>query len=236
ERLAAAGAGAARELETARTALAVARAEAEAARLALEARGVRPGTAGASLALRAPRRGRVAAYAVLAGEGVERGQRLGVFETGRASLVAVELPQPGPPAWQPGASTIVRRADGVILKAVVEGLPTSLSPDTRRLEYRLRLTGGEPLVAGTPLEVRVPLPVGVVVQQDALQQIEGDWGVFVADGDEAVFTPVRRGPALGGDVVVLDGLEPGQRIATSGAYLLKAMALKQSGAGGGHAH
>jgi cobalt-zinc-cadmium efflux system membrane fusion protein len=236
ERLQAAGAGAARELEAARAGLAVAAAEEEAARLALEARGVEPGEAGATLAIRAPKRGRVAAYRVLAGAGVESGEELGTFETGRATLVAIELPLPGPTGWAPGAGTIVRRGDGVLWEARVEGLPTSVSPDTRRLSYRLRLARGEPPFAGTPLEVRVPLPPGIVVPQDALQQIEGEWGVFVADGGEAAFTPVRRGPELGGDVVVLDGLAPGQRIATSGAYLLKALVLKQTGTGDGHAH
>jgi cobalt-zinc-cadmium efflux system membrane fusion protein len=236
QRLEVAGAGARRELEAARASLAVARAEEEAARLALEARGVSPGRAAATLAVRAPKAGRVASWDVLSGAGVEAGQQLGTFETGRASVVAVELPLPGPPAWTPGATTTVRRGDGVTWEARVEGLPTSVSPETRRLRYRLRLDGGEPLIAGTPLEVRVPLPPGIVVPQDALQQIEGEWGVFVVDGAEAVFTPVRRGPELGGDVVVLAGVTPGQRIATSGAYLLKALALKQSGGGEAHAH
>lgn len=236
ERLAAAGAGAARELEAARAALAIARAEEEAARLALEARGLPPGGAGATVTLRAPRRGRVGAWHVLAGEGVAAAQTLGTFETGSASLVAVELPPPGPPAWEPGAAAVVRRSDGASWQAVVEGLPASVSPTTQRLRYRLRLQGGEPPLAGTPLEVRVPLATGVVVPQDAVQQLEGEWGVFVVGGDEAVFTPVRRGPELGGDVLVLEGLAPGQRVATAGAYLLKALALKQSGGGETHAH
>jgi cobalt-zinc-cadmium efflux system membrane fusion protein len=236
ERLAAAGAGALRELEAARAALAVARAEEQAARLALEARGVSPGQAGATLAIRAPRAGRVASYDVLAGAGVAAGQQLGTFETGRATVVAIELPLPGPPAWTPGAATTVRRGDGATWQAKVEGLPASLSPETRRLRYRLRLDAEDALIAGTPLEVRVPLPAGIVVPQDALQQVEGEWGVFVTADGAAVFTPVRRGPELGGDVVVLAGLSPGQRIATSGAYLLKAMVLKQAGGGEAHAH
>jgi cobalt-zinc-cadmium efflux system membrane fusion protein len=124
----------------------------------------------------------------------------------------------------------------VTWQAAVEGLPTRVSPETRRLRYRLRIAGGEPPVGGTPLEVRVPLPEGVVVPQEALQQIEGDWGVFVADGETARFTPVQRGPELGGDVVVLAGVAPGQQIATSGAYLLRALALKQTSAGDAHAH
>jgi cobalt-zinc-cadmium efflux system membrane fusion protein len=100
----------------------------------------------------------------------------------------------------------------------------------------LRLLGEEPPYPGTPLEVRVPLPRGIVVPQGAIQQIEGDWGVFLAAGSEAAFRPVRRGPELGGDVIVLEGLVPGERIATEGAYLLKALLLKQSAEGEAHAH
>jgi membrane fusion protein, heavy metal efflux system len=236
ERLAKAGAGAARELEAARAALAVAEAEEAAARLELEAHGVTPGRAGSSVALRAPRRGRVARYTVLAGQGVQTGQELGLFEVGRGTLVGVELPLPGPTSWVPGAETTVRRSDGKAWAARLEGLPTSLSAQTRRLSYRLRLVGDEPPYPGTPLEVRVPLPRGIVVPQGAVQQVEGNWGVFVATQGEAAFRPVRRGPELGGDVIVLAGLAPGERIATDGAYLLKALLLKRSGEGEAHAH
>ena len=38
-----------------------------------------------------------------------------------------------------------------------------------------------------------------------------------------MFRPVRRGAELGGDVLVLAGLAPGEVIATEGAYLLKAL-------------
>jgi cobalt-zinc-cadmium efflux system membrane fusion protein len=236
ERLAQAGAGAAREQEAARAALAVADAEEAAARLRLEAHGVTPGRAGATVSVSAPRRGRVAKYTVLVGQGVETGQELGLFEVGSGTLVAVELALPGPGGWVPGTETTVRRSDGKSWTARVEGLPTSLSAETRRLGYRLRLAGGEAPYPGTPLEVRVPLPKGIVVPQGAIQQVEGNWGVFVATESQATFRPVRRGPELGGDVIVLDGLSAGERIATDGAYLLKALLLKQSGEGEAHAH
>lgn len=236
ERLARAGAGAARELEAARAALSVAEAAETAASLALEARGVTPGRAGATVTVRAPRRGQVAKYSILAGQGVETGQELGLFELGSGSLVSVELALPVPRGWTPGAETTVRRSDGQSWTARVEGLPTSLSAETRRLTYRLRLMRADPPFPGTPLEVRVPLPQGIVVPQDAIQQIEGTWGVFVAAADQAVFRPVRRGPELGGDVIVLEGLTTGERIAIEGAYLLKALLLKESGEGDGHAH
>jgi cobalt-zinc-cadmium efflux system membrane fusion protein len=237
ERLRNAGAGALRELEAARAALAVAEAEEAAARLALEARGISPDHAGATLEVRAPYRGQVATLDVAIGEGVSSGQRLGMFETARASLVRVELPLPGPSSWSPGAPTIARRGDGKTWSAKVEGLPASPTAETRRLAYRLRLAADDELpYPGTPLEVRVPIATGIVVPQDAVQQIEGQWGVFVAAGEQASFVSIRRGPELGGDVIVLEGLEPGQRIATEGAYLLKALALKRSGGGAEHAH
>lgn len=241
ERLARAGAGAARELEAARTDLAVADAELEAARLALEARGVEPASAGARLLLRARRAGRVAAWSVLEGAVVEAGRELCTFDAGRAALVRVELALPGAPAWLPGAVARVRRADGAEWLARVEGVPSSLEPETRRLAYRLRIEPGAAVtealpLAGTPLEVRVPLPEGIVLPQAALQQIEGAWGVFVVEGEEAAFRPVRRGPELGGDVLVLEGVAPGDRVATAGAYLLKALHLKRAGGGDAHAH
>jgi cobalt-zinc-cadmium efflux system membrane fusion protein len=236
ERLAAVGATSTRELEAARAAARVARAAEEAADLALAARGVEPGSAGAVLVVRAPRAGRVAGWTVLAGAGVAPGQELGLFDAGRATRVRVELALPGAAGWEPGTTTRVRRSDGVEWTARVEGLPMSLSPETRRLAYRLRLEGPDPPLAGTPLEARVPLPPGIVLPQTALQQIEGTWGVFVARGDEAEFRAVRRGPELGGDVVVLAGVAPGERVATDGAYLLKALHLKRSGGGEAHEH
>ncbi len=197
-----------------------------------------PTTPARRLEVRAPYRGQVATFDVSIGEGVSSGQRLGMFETARASLVRVELPLPGPSSWSPGAPTIVRRGDGKTWSAKVEGLPASLTAETRRLAYRLRLAADDELpYPGTPLEVRVPIATGIVVPQDAVQQIEGEWGVFVvADERRARSVPIRRGPELGGDVIVLEGLEPGQRIATEGAYLLKALALKRSGGGAEHAH
>jgi cobalt-zinc-cadmium efflux system membrane fusion protein len=89
---------------------------------------------------------------------------------------------------------------------------------------------------GTPLEVRVPLARGIVLPQEALQVVEGEWGVFVKEGDEAVFHPVRRGAELGGDVLVLEGIEPGAEVATAGAYLLRPLWLKRMGGGETHAH
>jgi cobalt-zinc-cadmium efflux system membrane fusion protein len=230
---------AAREAEGARAEAISAEAEATAARSALEARGVTPGGSSSSYLVRAPRTGTVASYSVSLGESVPAGATLGSMVTPGAALVKVELPLPGPAAWSIGAETEVRRSDGRRWTARVEGTPPRLAPDSRRLAYFLRLTGGEgqdrPL-AGTPLEVRVPLARAIVLPQTTLQQIEGVWGVFVRQGDEAEFRPVRKGAELGGDVLILEGVVPGDIVATDGAYLLKALWLKREGGGDGHDH
>jgi cobalt-zinc-cadmium efflux system membrane fusion protein len=225
-----------RELEAAAAAAAVAAAEVEAARLALAARGADPEAAGAVYRVRSPAAGVLARLSVVLGEGVEAGRELGRVMAGDARRVRVELPLPGPQAWTAGAETEVRRADGHRWAARVEGVPAALSPDTRRLSYRLRLTGGEPLLPGTPVEVRVPLATAVVLPQQAVQRVEGDWGVFVRDGGEAVFRPVRRGAELGGDVMVLEGVTPGEEVAHQGAYLLKSLHLQRSGGSERHEH
>lgn len=238
-RLAAGAATSQRDVEAAEAAAAVAGAQEAAARLALEARGVRPEAAGTAFVVRAPRSGTVSTFAVVLGQGIEAGQELGRLVAPGASRVQVELPLPAPEGWSTGIETEVRHADGRRWRARVEGVPPELSSETRRLTYRLRLEGplGEsPPLAGTPLEVRVPLARAVVLPQTALQQIEGNWGVFVRTDDRAVFRPVRKGAELGGEVLVLEGVAPGESVATEGAYLLKSLSLKLAGGGEAHDH
>lgn len=227
-----------RDLEAAESELTIAEAEEEAARLALEARGVAPASASPTLVVRAPRGGAVSSFAVTLGQGVTAGQTLGELVAAGAGLVSLELPLPGPETWALGEATEVRHADGRRWPATVVGVPSALSTDTRRLAYRLRLdtTRQAPPLAGTPLEVRVPLARSIVLPQTALQQIEGTWGVFVRQGAEAEFRPVRKGAELGGDVLVLEGVAPGEEVAVAGAYLLKSLFLKHSGGGDGHDH
>jgi cobalt-zinc-cadmium efflux system membrane fusion protein len=111
-----------------------------------------------------------------------------------------------------------------------------LTGETRRYPYTLRLGSGPHPAPGTPLEVRVPLTRGIVLPQEAVQLVEGDWGVFVREQDDAVFRKVRRGAELGGDVLVLSGVDPGVEVAVAGAYLLRPLWLKRMGGGEPHAH
>lgn len=238
QRLFEAQAGSRRELEAARSEATTARADEEAARLALEARGQNPETAGALLTVKAPKGGSVTAYKIQLGQGVEAGQELGSFQSASAAIARLELPPPAPRGWRPGAITEVRQAGGQLWRAQLEGTPASLTADTRRLSYRLRLLGGSLPLPGTALEVKVPLENAIYLPQAALQQVEGRWGVYVVDKDEAAFRPVHRGLDVKDEVLVVDGPKPGETVVTEGAYLLKAFQQKraQPETGGGHGH
>lgn len=225
-----------REVDAAETQLAAARSETLAARQSLAARGVSPEGFSGTLRLSAPAAGTIERWEISLGQGVEAGASLATIRDRAATRVRVELSPPGPTVWTVGATTEVRRGDGTRWQATVEGLPAGLTADTRRYPYLLKLAAGPFPSPGTPLEVRVPLARGIVLPQEALQIIEGDWGVFVKEGTDAVFRKVRRGAELGGDVLVLEGLEPGLEVATAGAYLLRPLWMKRMGGGEQHAH
>jgi len=239
ERLFQAGAGARRDLESVRSDADTAKAEEEAARLGLEAVGFKPGDAGASFALKAPASGSVVAWKVQRGQGVEAGQELGSFQAAQAAAVRLELSQPGPIGWHSGTESEVRQANGRTWKARLEGTPSTLTTDTRRLSYRLRFVGGPLPIPGTSVEVKVPMEEGVYLPQAALQQMEGRWGVFVVEEENAEFRPVKRGTEVKDEVLVLEGLKPGETVVAEGAYLLKAYQQKRTrpeAEEGGHGH
>lgn len=224
------------EVEAAEAAAAAATAEAEAARQSLAARGVAIEGFSGTVLLKAPVAGTLERWEIALGQGVEAGTSLATIRDREATRVRVELAPPGPANWATGSTTEVRRGDGTRWSAAVEGLPAGLTLETRRYPYILRLEGGPFPAPGTPLEVRVPLARGIVLPQEALQLVEGDWGVFVREKDDAVFRRVRRGAELGGDVLVLEGIEPGLEVATAGAYLLRPLWMKRMGGGEQHAH
>jgi cobalt-zinc-cadmium efflux system membrane fusion protein len=233
EKLASAGATSQREVDEARREASIARAESESARLGLEARGVRDSERSGRFSLRAPASGAVVRWNVRNGQGIEAGQELGNFQLASARLVHLDLSLPGP-KWHLGDETEVRSSDGRHWKTRVVGFPSILSDDTRRLTFRLEIIDGALPLPGQPVEVRVPFAVAVILPQSALQQVEGTWGVFVRADDRAEFHSVRRGAELGPNVVIEDGVRPGESIATDGAYLLKSLWLK--GRSGGEDH
>lgn len=113
-----------------------------------------------------------------------------------------------------------------------------VNPESRTVAVRIviantdgRLRPG--MSATTWVTPRDETTMSIMVPTAALQRLEEDWVVFIPQPDEGVFQvrTVGRGRDLGGEIEVISGLQPGERVVVDGAFLLKAQAEKAHGEG-----
>ncbi len=185
--------------------------------------------------IRAPFRARVGIADVHVGQFLESGTTLttlqGVDDAANvdfsvAQAVAAELR-----AGQ--AVRVLATGDVTPIPATVVAVDARVDPATRTATVRARLAGDRAPAPGA--SVRVEVPVGttqraVVVPASALRKGPAGDHVFVLvaakDGaTRAHLRPVTSGPLLGDDVVILSGLQAGERVATSGSFKLRDAAL-----------
>jgi len=77
----------------------------------------------------------------------------------------------------------------------------------------------------------------VGVPAASLQRIEDEWRVFIPKTRETFeMRTVGRGRDLEGEVEIVSGIRPGERVVVDGAFLLKAEAEKARGEGEHHEH
>jgi cobalt-zinc-cadmium efflux system membrane fusion protein len=77
----------------------------------------------------------------------------------------------------------------------------------------------------------------VAVPATSLQRLQDEWRVFIPRGEGAFeMRSVGRGRDLGGEIEIVSGLKPGERVVVDGAFLLKAEAEKARGEGEHHDH
>jgi membrane fusion protein (multidrug efflux system) len=117
--------------------------------------------------------------------------------------------------------------------ATVVAVDALVNPDTRNAMVRARLSGDH--IPGPGASVRVQVPTGpeqaaVVVPVSALRKgPAGDHVFVIAPGQDgqtrASLRQVRSGDVIGDEVVILEGLEAGERVATSGSFKLREGAL-----------
>jgi|GEM_PF-2372413 len=217
-----------RDLEEAISEASIARAEEESARMTLEACGVTAGrdTAGSKWVLRAPRAGTVINYKAISGQGISAGQELGYFLAAGPVIVRMELVPTNVGNLGLGQTFTVKHSGGRQWNGKLEATLPALSPDTMRQAYRLRLAGNSLPLPGTPVEVQITYPPSITLPQAALQRLDGLWGVYIVENGHAEFRPVVRGQDIKGDVIILNGIKPGETVVVEGAYLLKAYQQK----------
>ncbi|HKY34973.1 MAG TPA: efflux RND transporter periplasmic adaptor subunit [Polyangiaceae bacterium] len=196
-----------------------------------QAQGARLRAVIAKKTIRAPFRARVGLADVHPGQYLNEGIELTTLQ-GVADEVHVDfsVAQSVAAAIQLGSSVEVRTSQGQTLKARVLAVDAKVDPQTRSRAVRARLDGG----ANGPApgaSVRVLVPVGdsstaVVIPVSALRMgPEGDhvWLVKEEPGGalRAHERKVETGPVLGETVIVLRGVEAGQRLAASGSFKLR---------------
>ena len=123
--------------------------------------------------------------------------------------------------------------ESAALAARIVAVDARIDPDTRNAMVRARVEDGATLAPGASVRVRVPVgsaQQAVVVPVSALRKgPQGDHVFVLAEGKSgevrASVRPVQAGPVLGDEVVILEGLAAGERLAATGSFKLRDGAL-----------
>ncbi|MFL5616845.1 MAG: efflux RND transporter periplasmic adaptor subunit [Gemmatimonadaceae bacterium] len=225
DRMASRGAASAMELDNARAERDVALAQVARTRALI-----------ARKTIRAPFRARVGMSDVHLGQFLEAGTQLTTLQgVDGAVHVDFDVSQSVAAALHRGATVqVVSGATSAEIPARVVAVDARVDPTTRNAIVRAEL----PALAQLPApgsSVRVLIPVGptrdaVVVPVSALRKGPGGDHVFVIspakDGKtRAQLRLVKSGPVLGDEIVIVDGLAAGERVAASGSFKLRDAAL-----------
>lgn len=212
------------DLEAAMAARSMAEAELQRSDAAVRTAGVTGG--GRYLAVRSPISGRITEVDTQLGAYVSAGAELFNVSDPRRIQIDAAVPAGDAQRIRPGDRALVELPNGGIVEARVRSVTPSLDPQSRAATVVLQLSGAPGgLTQGQAVRVRITpfgsQQRGIVLPEEAVQQIEGRDTVFVqvADGFQSV--PVSVGSRSGGRIEILDGLRAGQTVVTEGAFVLK---------------
>ena len=228
-----------------------ARAAEDAARIEHEASHRRLGQfggAGGGIPIRAPTAGVLADVRVSPGAYVQEGQLLFHIADPRALWLELRIPESeAARVTAPSGATFqvegIEQSFEVIAgtNARLIGSGALVDPATRTVPVTFEIQKPHPgLKIGMAVKARVfvgEAQNALAVPAEAVVDESGVSVVFVQTGGESFQRrPVRTGARDGDWIQVLDGLEPGQRLVTRGAYLVKLAATRTGELGHGHAH
>lgn len=182
--------------------------------------------------IRAPFRARVGMSDVHVGQFLESGTQLTTLQGVDGAIhVDFDVSQSVAAGMRRGEPVrVISGATAAEIPARVVAVDARVDPSTRNAVVRAEL----PALADLPApgsSVRVLIPVGptrdaVVVPVSALRKGPGGDHVFVIaaakDGkSRAQLRLVKAGPVLGDEIVIVDGLAVGERVASSGSFKLR---------------
>src|SRR5213594_525365 len=184
--------------------------------------------------IRAPFRARVGLSDVHPGQYLNEGTELTTLQgVDAAANVDFTVAQAVAADLRPGEPVAVFTADDARpLAAKIVAIDSRVDATTRNALVRARIAGHAPAPGAS---VRVEVPVGapttvVAIPVSALRKGPAGDHVFLVVPDSsgrsrAHLQPVRSGPVLDDEVVILSGLTPGQQVATSGSFKLREAVL-----------
>jgi membrane fusion protein, multidrug efflux system len=184
--------------------------------------------------IRAPFRSRVGISDIHPGQYLNEGTEITTLQgVDAAANVDFTVAQEVAAALRPGEPIAVYAAeDPHAIPAQIVAVDARIDPTTRNAMVRARIAGRAP-APGSSVRVEVPEgPVQSVVSipVSALRKGPGGDHVFLILPDSSGKTrahdqPVQSGPVVADDVVILAGIKPGQKVATSGSFKLRESVL-----------
>lgn len=218
------------DYEQAQAEAAVAAAESRRAKVAARAANVTGDGSGAIVS--SPISGQITAENVSLGAFVQPETEL--FRVADPSKVQIEAAVGSVDAQRlvQGDRAIVELPDGRTIEARVRAVTSGLTGETRSATAVLDVPGS--LQPGLPVRVRLLPSRGevsdaIVIPEEALQSLEGRDVVFLRTQRGFRASKVTVGRRSAGRVEITSGLKPGQIIATTNAFLLKAELGKGAG-------
>src|SRR5881628_7810 len=184
--------------------------------------------------IRAPFRARVGLADIHPGQYLNEGTELTTLQgVDAAAHVDFTVAQAVAAQLRAGESVAVFAAgDPNPIEARIVAIDARVDPVTRNELVRARVLRRAPTPGAS---VRVEVPVGpatpvVAIPVSALRKGPGGDHVFVVEPDSTGHTrvheqPVQSGSMVGDAVLILSGLKPGQRVATSGSFKLREAVL-----------
>ncbi len=184
--------------------------------------------------IRAPFRARVGLADVHTGQYLNEGSQLTTLQgIETAANVDFTVAQRVASSLREGETVLVLAPGATTPSAAkIVAIDARIDPSTRTALVRARIDKDAPAPGAS---VRIEVPVGpaanaVAVPVSALRKGPGGDHVFVitADStgkDRAHMRPVESGTVLGDEVLIVRGLAPGDRVATSGSFKLRESVL-----------
>lgn len=180
--------------------------------------------------IHAPMSGRVIERLVNIGQPVTPETQLYVLSDLAVVEADLAVPVASLASIQPGQPVTLRTADGRTMEGVVSVINAMITAETRTGHVIGSFKNPDfALNPGVLLNAEIALartPVNALAPNTAIQHIHNEPVVFVRTGEGFEARAIKIGDSDGKDTEIIHGVEPGETIAISNTFLLKAEAGK----------